>query len=826
MKQIWRRRMANGFLNLFILLLCQPVPKAFGQLLPDEKASQCELSLENKILEDVYATDPAYRRNYLIKHLPDTDKWLTEEKERELVYIYQNEKNQIIKERVLIAILSSHINLIRKMAYSISRSWGREDFAEDLIQDAVIRLIKHLNIHDPERGRIVSHILSYMSKFMNKKMARYISPVLVSNKYKKEIEETEDIMLPIATALTTYKPENDNDNIDDNNIEDISLKPVESWTEANEHMNQIKDFILRIGGTPRQRYILRHRIFTFEPEPSHSIAEKFETHPSGVVIGVEEKKLVEKISKHLSNGSPMEQDQIFTEISRIIEAGNPFPLVSDNEMNWQTEDLAKQIKYLIQEMDTSPKQRHILKDQQAESIAKEVGLDEINQYILRYRLMEEPNRRQISSDIGKKFGISTQAIHSREKKILKKLHETEFTSPELQEITERINLEARKKKTQSSVMNEKKKDQLAESLAKQMGLNEVKQYILRYRLMEEPNNRQTRKAIGEMFNIKLQTIADWQTRILQKMQNTTFRSAKLKRIAEKILLEKEQKKKSSSTAVNKNELDQETENMAKQLEDFILEAGDTPRQIYVLRYRIFTFYPESFQSIAKKFKCHQNDILLEEHQLLQKISQFLISELSMNKDQIFREMINRIRNGESFLFVNNNETNWQSKNLIRQAGLNEIEEYILKHRFLAGSNKRKTESAIGEIFGINRLAISRQEKSMLQKLKELESISPELKEIVEKILSTAKQKQRPIPIIDKERLSQEWSALPQEWKQNEVSQHIFEHRLLRDPKDRKTLVEIAKMLDISKFIMQRREQAILKILKERGLVSFEQRSSN
>ena len=392
MKQIWHRRMASGFLNFLLLFLCQPVSKAFSQPPSDEiEESECESGFESRPLQENYAANFTYAHNYLMRHLPDTDKRLTEERERELIYLYQKETNPRIKEGILITLLSSHINLIRSLAYKAARSWGREDFAEDLIQDTVIFFTDHLKKHDPEKSRINFYILSYAPKMMSKKLSRYISPVLVSERYQEEIRESESIMTPMAFELSTYKPDT-GDNIDENNIEDSHLKPVESWAEANESIKQIKDFILALGNTPRQRYILRHRIFSFEPEPSHSIAEKFEIHPSGVAIRVEEKKLIERISALLGNGSLIEQDQIFTEVSRIIEKGNQFPLVNDNEMDWQTEDMAKQIKYLIQEMDSTPEQRNILKNQQAENLAKEAELDEINKYILRYRLMEKPWR--------------------------------------------------------------------------------------------------------------------------------------------------------------------------------------------------------------------------------------------------------------------------------------------------------------------------------------------------------------------------------------------------------------------------------------------------
>ena len=817
MKQVWRRWMASGFLSFLILFLCQPVHEAFGQQPPDEDISQCGLNFKNRDSENTY-TDPSYRRNYLIRHLPDTDKWITEEREKELVHLYQEAKDPNKKQQALTEIISGHIKLIGKLAVKTARSWGQEDFAEDLIQDAILRLRRYLNIHDPERSRVVSYILSYMPRIMNKRMVRYTSPVLASDRYREEIEETEGIMIPIASELTTYKPD-EGDDIDDNNVEDTQIKPVESWTEANESIKQIENFILQIGDTPRQRYILRHRIFSFEPEPSGLVAEKFELHPSGVAIRSEEKKLMQKIGDYLNNGSSIGQDEIFTEISRIIEEVNPFPPVNGGEINWQTEDLARQIEYLIQEMDNAQEQNRTLKNRQAESLAKEAKLDEISLYTLRHRLMEKPDNRQTQTAIAEIFGITANAIVFREKTILRRLKKTTFTSPELKKTAKRIVLTAQQA-NRSVFPTEQEMDQQAKNLAEEMGLNEVEQHILRYRLMERPDKRQALKAIGEIFNIKLQTIAGWQAKILQKLQNTIFRSSKLKKTVDKILLEENQRK---GIVLETGELDREVVNLAKQVEDFIMETGSTPLQIYILRHRIFTLYPESSYSIAEKFGYpNKEHVIVEEQKLLKKISEFLSGGPNMNKNQIFREVVNRIRNGGFFFFVNNNEINWQIGILIRQAGLNEIEAYILRYRFLEEPNKRQTKSDIAKKFGKQtRQAITHWEENMLRKLNEITFTSPELKEIVERINQGAKQKKRPVPIINTEQLAKEWDNLPPEWKENDIYQHIFEHRLLKDPDNRKTQVEIASMLDISRNVIRVREKAILQILQERGLVSFQ-----
>lgn len=811
MKKTWRRWIAGGILNC--LILCQPIHKAFGQLPTDEeKISECGLKFKPSALENT-------GRNYLIRHLPDTDKWLTEEREKELVYLYQQAKDPSKKQQALTEIISGHINLIRKLAIKTARKWRQEDLAEDLIQDAILRLRRYLNIHDPERSQVVSYTLTYMPRIMNKRMVRYTSPVLVSDRYREEIEETEDLMIPIASELKTYKPD-EGDNIDDNNVEDTQSKSVESWTEANESVKQIENFILQIGDTPRQRYILRHRIFSFEPEPSSLVAEKFDIHPSGVAIRDEEKKLMQKISGYLNNESSIKQDEIFTEIIKRIEEGNPFPLVNGGEINWQTENLARQIEHLIQEMDNSQEQNRTLKNQQAESLAKEAKLDEINLYILRHRLMEKPNDRQTLAAIAETFGLTQHTILSREQTILRRLEKTIFTSPELKQTAERIVWTAQQANS-STFPTEQKMSQQAKNLAEQMGLNEVEQHILRYRIMERPDKQQTLKAIGEMFNIKLQTIAGMQARILQKLQNTTFRSSKLKKTVGRILLEEKRRKGSALTSLDTNELDWETVNLAKQAEDFIMEIGQTPFQIYILRHRIFTLYPESSYSIADKFGYSNPYVTAEEQKLLKNISELLSGGPNMNKDQVFREVINRIRNGEFFFFVNN-EINWQIEVLARQAGLNEIEAYTLRYRFLEEPNKRQTQSDIAKKFGKRTgTAITHWERSMLRKLNNTIFISPELKEIVERINKETQQKKRPVPIINTEQLAKERDNLPPEWKENDIYRYILENRLLKDPDNRQTQVEIANRLNVSRNIIVAREKAILRVLQERGLVSFQ-----
>ena len=339
--------------------------------------------------------------------------------------------------------------------------------------------------------------------------------------------------------------------------------------------------------------------------------------------------------------------------------------------------------------------------------------------------------------------------------------------------------------------------------------------------MEEPKKRQTASAIAEIFGVKPDTVSNQKRRIFKKLQKTEFTSTKLKRIVEKILLEKTQKKKTTS-AVDKSERDQQAETLAKKLEDFILEMGETPKQIYILRYRIFTFEPEPLLSIAEKFgENHNNNLLAEEGKLLRKISELLSGKPGMNKDQIFREVVSRIYNGESFVFVNRNEVKWQVKNLTNQAGLNEIESYILRYRFMEEPNKKQSKSEIAKKFGKTSEALFRWEQNMLKKLNETTFTSFELKEIVERINLAAKQKKRVVPIINTEQLTKEWDTLPQKWKEDEIYQYIFEHRLLKNPENRKTLDKIADIFDTSKNKIYRLEKDILKTLQERGLVSFQ-----
>lgn len=804
MKKIWHCQVAVGFLKIFLLFLTQPL---FGALQIEREG--CESGFERNISQEDFT------RDYLLRHLPDVDKILTEEREKELVYIYQNGVDQEKKQRALIELLSGHIKLIRKFAYRIAGSWGRRDFAEDLIQDAVFRLTQFIEIHDSESSRIVSYILTYIPKIMNTKMSRYVAPALVSDRYKGDMAETEDFMMPVATELINRTLENGNDD-----IEDTSLKPVENWAEASESIKQIENFILRIGTTVRERYILRHRVFTFQSEPAPSIAKKFEVHPSGVAIREEEKKLIEKISEYLGNESLIEPEHIFIEVNkRINEEGLPLP-VNNSELDWQTKDLIRQIKYIIQEMDNTSEQRHNLKDQQASSLAEAVGLEEIDQQILRYRLLEEPSRKPAAAVVSTILGISKATVLSREKAILKKLEETEFISPELKKIVEDIHLAVRQK-IRFVTVDKNEIDQITENLARRAGLDEIEQHILRYRFLEGRNAIQTLVTIGKVFGITKDAVWKKQKGMLKKLEEAEFTSDKLKRIVEKIFMEEEQKNISISTTMDKSEMDQLAENLAKQVEDFILEIGNTPREVYTLRHRIFTFQPESFLSIAKKFNTYKGTILLEEQRLLKRTSEFLSGKPNMSKDQIFREVVSRIRKGEFFFFLDRNEINRLAESIANQAKLNKIEKYILIYQFLENSSNRQTAAAIGEIFGISKKDARRREKSMLEKLKKTKFKSSEQKEIVERILLTKEQRKRLIPIVDKERFIQEQDTLPEKWKQDAVHQYIFEYRLLKDPGNRKTLAEIAKIFNVSQVTIHNREKAILRILQERGLVSFQ-----
>lgn len=807
MKKIWRRRITESFLKIFFLFLCQSL---FGTL---NTVDKCELEFEKNVASDDYVLNPISSQDYLLRHLPYRSQFLTDKEEQELTELYQTTKNHEKKHRAFNKILSNYIRLIIKFAREISNSRRRPDFFEDLIQDANWFIMKRLNNHDATRGPLLPFITTYVPKFMSSQISAYISPVRVDDEGRKEIKK-QGLSMPITADVDTNREI-------DSKIELTFHDFIASWIEANENIKQIEDFILSLGTTPRQRYILRHRIFTLYPEPSYSIAEKFEIHPSGTVIGDEEKKLLKRISDYLGAVQPMEKDQIFIEISKRINEGRLFPLVNSSEMDFETEDLVIQIKYLIQEINSTPEQRRALKDQQAENLAKEAGLDEINTYILRYRLLEEPGEQQTSITIGEMFGVSSEAILLREKNILKTLQKTEFTSPELKEAVDIIKLAVRRKKTKALVMNDNEKDHLATEIGKEAELNEMEQHILRYQLMEEPKNRQTAPAIAEIFDVKPDTISNQKRRVFKKLQKTEFTSFKLKRIVEKILLEKKQNKK-NAPFVDKNERDRQAEILAKKLEDFILEMGETPKQIYILRYRIFTFEPEPLLSIAEKFgENHHNYSSIEEYQLLQKISKFLSGKPDMNKDQIFREVVSRIYNGESFVFINRNELKWQIENLSNQAGLNEIEKHILRYRFMEERSKRQSLPAIGKIFGISNHAVRWQEESMLKKLKGTRFISPELKEIVEKVLLAKNQNKRSIPILDKEHLSQEQDILFQQLELDEVQKYIFEHRLLRDLKDRKTWAEIANAFDTSRNKIQRREKALLEKLQERGLASFQ-----
>ena len=433
MKQVWRRQIAKGFFKIFLLFLCQPL---FGTLNTED---ECELEFKKNTALDDYVLNPMFSQDYLLRHLPYRSKFLTDEEEQELVELYQTTKNHAKKQEIVNKILSNYIRLVIKFARKISNSRGRADLFEDLVQDANWFIMKRLEKHDPRRGSLLPFITAFVPKFMSSKISVYMSPVHVDDEGRKEIKK-QGLSMPITVEIT----------LNINSETETHHNSIEGWTEANKNMKQIEDFILSLGSTPRQRYILTHRIFTFEPEPSYSIAEKFEIHPSGVAIGVEEKKLIQKISDHLGDGSPMEQDQIFIEVSKRINEGRLPPLMNSSEMDFETKDLVIQIKYLIQEINSTPEQRRALKDQQAENLAKEAGLDEINKYILRYRLLEELTNRQTLKAIGKMFGVSLEAILFREKSILKKLQETEFRSPELKETIDRIHLSVRRKKNKSS----------------------------------------------------------------------------------------------------------------------------------------------------------------------------------------------------------------------------------------------------------------------------------------------------------------------------------------------------------------------------------------
>ena len=735
-------RLAGGLLNCLILCQALHPHKTEGQSPSDEKAALCGLSFdtpERDFTKDLNLEDtdiPFYRQNYLVRHLHGTNSRLTAERERELVLIYQQEQDQSKKQQALTEIISGHISLIRRFAVRIARSWDREDFADDLIQDTVERLTQYLTLHDPERSRVVSYIMTYIPNIMHKKIAKYISPVLVSDKYRKKLKESEAITMPIASEFTAYNPDED-----DKIFEDPQGKPVETWASANESVEQIENFIMQIGGTPRQRYILRRRIFSLNPELSSVMAEKFEIHPSGVAIRDEEKKLTQKISGYLNNGVPFAgQDQIFTKIGEIIEEGNPFPVINDAKISWRTEKLAEQIDYLIQEMDNSKEQNSALKNQQADDLAKQAGLDEISLYILRHRLMEKPDSHQTLTAVGEIFDITENAIIFREKTILNKLANAEFTSPELKKTARRIIRRAAQKTTMPVSLTEQEKDQTAESLSKEMGLSEAEQHILRYRLMERGEKQQTLKTVGNLFNQTLSAIAHMQKKLLKKLQAGTFQSSDLSEAAERILLEEKQRKETAKISLDKSDVDRETVNLAKQVEDFILETGSNPLQIYILRHRVFTLYPESFHSIAEKFRySNKQYIIVEEQKLLQKMSGFLSGGLKMNRNQIFHEVVRRIRNGGFFFFADSNEITWQSENLIRQADLNEIEAYILRYRFLEEPSKRKTKSEILKKFGNQTgQAVTHWENSALEKLNAITFTSLELKMLIERINQSAK----------------------------------------------------------------------------------------
>lgn len=806
MKHIWHYYLLGGVFN-FLLIFPQPL---FGN--PDIR--KCESGFKGNISQEDLERILLPVENYLVRHLPDIDKILTEEREKELVYIYQHENDPIKREEALTEILSAQIKLIRKMARTISGSWKRNDYFVDLVQDSIVFVVDRLKEHDPEKSRLASYILNYVPRFMGGKMREYVSPVFVSRKYRKTIEQTEDIAAPSSVEL---KPSNMEDN------EPIYDYIPENQVEVNENLHQIKRFILQIGGTAEQRYILRHRIFTFHPQSLEFIGKKLGTHQTSV--GEMEKTILQKISEHFGNGQIIESVQVLVQIENEIDEGTLTDFVDDSETDWQLDYLTKQIKYFLQKAQNA-KHKQILKQNQIETLATQLELDELGKYILTHRLLEDADNLHTFADIGKKFGVTQQAVFYREKKLLKALNKAEFASPELKELVEMINL----RKERPHFITEDAIDQKAEKIVQEAKLDEIEDHILRYRLLREKDDRQTVRTISKIFNVTHHIILSREQRTLRKLKETRFRSSELQKIVKKIQWEAEQRKKKRTPTVDQTdqtERDLKLLNLSKQFEDFILEVGESPRQIYILRYRILTFHPHSYQFIAKKFKTYVTDITSEENQLLKKLTEILSDNKSapiMEKDRIFTKIINRILKGIPFTFMDKSEAHWRLDILAKQAGLDKMEAHILKYQILEESGERQTSLSIGKIFGESRVAVERRKKIILEKLKRITFTSPELKELIKRIQSKIEQRKRVIPIVlDKERLVREWEILSKQWNQNKLrlQQHILEYRLLREPADRKTMSEVANMVQVQQSTIQRQEKAILKILKEKGLVTFQ-----
>lgn len=416
--------------------------------------------------------------------------FLSKEREEELITEWQETENNA----ALSEILSSHIKLIRRYARQVSNDWKSPDFFQDLMSEAMLLIQKQLKNHDIKKGRLSSYLRSWLPFALHKIMYDYISPVAIDQKGRKEEKAPPSTVSLSDSSWDVEVPE-----------DDTSFHQ----TYLFERMKWLDKLIEQIGFTPRQRYILRFRIFkeTQDQETALSIAKKFGV--SDQTIFREEKQLLKRIWEHLGSNpsvSYANKAQVALEAGRL--SGEGVPVSIENETQTDESSIKKLIALL--------------------------KLNEIQQYILRHRFLKASHEQQTFAAIGRVFDVTKEHVQYQQRTLLKVLEDAArltpaiLLSPEIIALSERIKQKWQQRKQSIPVLDVNQIVKKWNDWIQQLNLNKIQQYILEHRLLKDPRERMSLPDIGKAFGLTESPVKRWEQILLDKLQKEGLVSFTLK----------------------------------------------------------------------------------------------------------------------------------------------------------------------------------------------------------------------------------------------------------------------------------------------------------
>ena len=151
-------------------------PKSFSKK-TDKVVHQDQQKVDKNTLAS--STDSV---SYLIKELKLNLKknnkaiLLTSKREKELIIQYRKTKDQTVFKELLLSL----IYLIKREVNIVSYRWGRPDFIDDILQEAILKLMKGLDSYDLNSDyRLSTYIFKYMRPFLHGYIRSKMIPVRI-----------------------------------------------------------------------------------------------------------------------------------------------------------------------------------------------------------------------------------------------------------------------------------------------------------------------------------------------------------------------------------------------------------------------------------------------------------------------------------------------------------------------------------------------------------------------------------------------------------------------------------------------------------------------